>query len=92
MELKQFAEKYGNQATEELLGIALIKNFKLTSSDWRMFCIRHSIIKQSTKIIQIRSAYKTTYGTYDIILANGRGEWILNISFHTGHIREWQNQ
>lgn len=88
MDLKAFTTKYGTQATEELLDIALIKQFNYTNNDWRMFCIRHGIIKQSTKIIQIRCAYRNSGGEYNITLANGRGEWVLYVLFHTGNLRD----
>lgn len=90
MDLIEFNQTYGKRATEELLDILLIKQYKMNMGDWRMFCLRHNIIKKTT--LTVIDRYPTKYQEYNqthyVTLKNGRGVDVLRLQFPHQQIQE----
>lgn len=79
-------ETYGIQAVNEFLDYELIGG----NVDWRLFAIKHGIIKQSTKTLTHHS-----YIGYDkkrhITLNNGRNQYILTLRFNDEELAQFRN-
>lgn len=107
MDIKQTIEKHGLEFFNELLDIAIITNFKLPRDFWYGFALRHKLIKRTTKVIRptcVKSDnyfyyVEGTYGRqrepqvqYKFLLKNGRGDYVLNVSFTQNQLEEWLNE
>jgi hypothetical protein len=94
MDLNQFNQTYGSLATEELLDHIIIGDFK---TDWRAFCLKHAIIKRTTKTVNNHfTKDKDYYGDYQgryqqlpepkqyyyLNLTNGKGSHIFYLKFY----------
>lgn len=58
MDITQFIERYKKPAFIELLNIIHIKNWRMGSADWRMYCLRHHLITRATKTVRVIRADK----------------------------------
>ena len=89
MDLTQFIQKYGRQAFEELLDIVIIKNWKMNEGEWRYYCIKHGIIKQTTMIVTCN--YYESQPAFSFTLRNGRGKKILSMTITSKNLKEFQS-
>lgn len=91
MDITQFIETYGKPALKDLLNIFIIRNPSYHSPEWRMFCIRHGIIKHTTKTVTAYQKSRTVNIIYKYVegrLTSVGREWITNIRLVNGAKRE----
>lgn len=98
MNLKQFHEKYGNEATERLLDVLLIEQ-KLSKEEGKQLCIDLGILSKRSRAniwVNIFSGTQRVYTatgrteekTYTIRCINGRNEYALQVVAFQSHIDE----
>jgi hypothetical protein len=93
VDLNQFKTQYGTHAVAEMLDVVYITTLnKMTEADWRMYCVRHGIIKQTTKTV--RRNYPYGYYAYDktwkIALRNGASRQVLYLEFTNDDVEAYR--
>ena len=93
MDLTETKEKYGSQCVNELLDTVYITKLEnVKHGDWRMFCVRHGIIKQTTKTVN--RYYPYGYYEYDqkwkIMLRNGASRTVLYLEFTNADVEAYR--
>jgi hypothetical protein len=77
VDLNEMKTTYGIQAVNELLDYVLIGG----SVDWRLFAIKHGIIKQSTKTVRKSSNSNRYTNTECFYLINGRNQYVFQLHY-----------
>jgi hypothetical protein len=87
VELNEMKTTYGIQAVNEMLDYLMIGG----DVDWRLYGIKHGIIKQSTKVLNQR-AYKNSYtGSMTVYLTNGRNQYVFTLNYTDAQLEEFRN-
>jgi hypothetical protein len=87
VDLNEMKLKYGAQAVNELLDYVLIGG----NVDWRLYGIKHGIIKQSTKVLNQRAYKQGYFGKTTIYLTNGRNQYVFTLHYDDAQLREFRN-
>lgn len=91
MDIIQFCRTYGENATRELLDIIFIRKIgTLSAEEWRQFCIKHGIIKRTTKKMIVSNNYFRLPHQYQIRLCNGLSKEVLYLCTNDEDIDLWR--
>lgn len=79
-------QTYGIQAVNEILDYLLIGG----NVDWRLYAIKHGIIKQSTKTLR-KGGYVNYNKSTFVNFFNGRNQQVFSLNYNDAQLAEFRN-
>ncbi len=83
--IKKYIDYYGKDFVEALIDQMVLTNEKFKTKDLRDLCLKHKVIKPSTKTV--RGCFSNhNHNLHVLDIKNGRNETIIRISFNESEI------